>query len=93
MRIIKIDPCAELRKTPSGTHEIGVCDHASAFYVFDTCDVWTQDGWLITAIQDDGIHHLRKGCERALAEMDGTEVLRYIPTPKSLHYTSTYLSK
>jgi hypothetical protein len=40
MRIIKIDPCAELRKTPSGTHEIGVCDHASAFYVFDTCDVW-----------------------------------------------------
>lgn len=94
MQIIRIEPCIELKKSPDkATHEICVDDHASAFYMFDTSDVWTQDGWLITAVQDDGIHHLRRGRERALARMDGTEVLRYTPTPKSLHYVTTYLNK
>ena len=40
-------------------------DHDTRFFSeFQNKDVWTADGWIITAIQDDGITcHIRKGVE------------------------------
>jgi hypothetical protein len=57
------------------------------FYFLDACDVWTADGWLVTAIQEDGrTMHLRRGNEVIIAEFDPTTVLHFNPNAKSIHY-------
>lgn len=61
-------------------------EHNRAFYAFDTTNVWTADGWLITAVQDDGVtHHMRKGKDVMVAKIDPATVLHYTPTPKTLY--------
>jgi len=92
MEIIETTRCEALGKTmlmAKPTHTITAAEHASLFFVFDTCDVWTQDGWLVTAVQENGIHHLRKGSDRATARLDADEVLRYTPNFKALVGTLT----
>lgn len=61
-------------------------EHNRAFYAFDTTNVWTADGWLITAVQDDGItHHMRKGADIMVAKLAPETVLHFNPTPKTLY--------
>jgi hypothetical protein len=50
--------------------------HYKRFGYFSMCDVWTADGWLITAIQSDGVTcHLRKGNERQRKVIDGLTIV------------------
>lgn len=59
-------------------------EHNTSFYAFDTCDVWTADGWLITAVQNDGVtHHLRKGTDVVVAELAPETPVFFKHTPKS----------
>lgn len=59
-------------------------EHNTSFYAFDTCDVWTADGWLITAVQDDGVtHHLRKGTDVVVATLEPETPVYFKHTPKS----------
>lgn len=63
---------------------ITVAEHSKHFHALDTCDVWTADGYLVTAVQDDDItHHLRKGDQVVIATLPLDTVLRYNPTPKA----------
>lgn len=58
--------------------------HNTSFYAFDTCDVWTADGWLVTAVQNDGVtHHLRKGDDVVVAVLTSDTPLYFKHTPKS----------
>lgn len=56
-------------------------DHNDKFYAFHTTEVWTSDGWLVTAVQDGGITHMRKGNQMIVAKVDGHTMLHYKPTP------------
>lgn len=79
---------ADLKKTmPTGSLRIVTAEeHNRAFYAFDTSDVWTSDGWLITAVQDDGVtHHMRKGREVMVAILAPETMLHYKPSPKTLY--------
>ena len=59
-------------------------DHFRFFYAFDTADVWTADGWLVTAVQNDGeTCYVRKGDAVARAVIDRTTTLYYVPTAKT----------
>jgi len=75
-----------LNKTmPQGVlRMVTVEDHDKAFYAYDTADVWTSDGWLVTAVQSDGVtHHMRKGNEVRIAVLARETMLHYKPTPKT----------
>lgn len=62
--------------------------HWTNFYTFDTCDVWTADGWLVTAVQADSVtHHLRKGKDVHVIVLNPSTPLYFEHTPKSLHHT------
>lgn len=51
-------------------------DHFRNFFAYIKVDVWTADGWLITAVQNDGIrHHVRKGVYAGVIEIDPTVIL------------------
>lgn len=63
---------------------ITVAEHSKYFHALDTCDVWTTDGYLVTAVQDDNItHHLRKGDQVIIATLPLDTVLQYNSTKKS----------
>jgi hypothetical protein len=71
-----------------GLETMTAAQHYDSFYAFDTCNVWTADGWLVTAVQDDRVsHHLRKGNDVVVAKLDPSTPLYFKHTPKSLHYT------
>lgn len=56
-------------------------EHNEKFYAFSSADVWTSDGWLVTAVQDDGVtHHMRKGREVMIAKLAPETMLHYKPT-------------
>lgn len=89
MQVIRKSICTNLAKTrpASLSHSITAYDHFSKFYALDTCDVWTDDGYLVTAVQDDGVtHHLRKGAEVIVAKLPEDQVFRFNPTPKARYY-------
>lgn len=89
MEVIRTSVCENLGKTKpaSLTHTIAAHDHFSKFYALDTCDVWTEDGYLVTAVQDDGVtHHLRKGAEVVVAKLPEDQIFHFNPTPKARHY-------
>lgn len=61
-------------------------EHYQKFYAFASSDVWTSDGWLITAVQDDGVtHHMRKGREHMIAKLAPETMLHYKPTPQTTY--------
>lgn len=63
---------------------ITVAEHSKHFHALDTCDVWTADGYLVTAVQDDNItHHLRKADKVIVATLSLDDVLRYNSTRKA----------
>lgn len=76
------------RARPStGLLRITVEQHFRFFYIFDTADVWTADGWLVTAVQNDGVtHHVRKGQQVGTIELTRDTVLAYKPNAKTKHY-------
>lgn len=84
MRIIEQTTCADLgRAKPVTTDAIYSSEHRRSFYCFISTDVWTSDGWLVTAIQENGIHHLRKGNQRCTAEVGPDEILHFNPTERT----------
>lgn len=89
MNPIRTFTAADLGKTkPSHlAKSISAAEHFRAFYVLDSCDVWTDDGWLVTAVQNDGeTHHLRKGRDVVVAKLPADQMFHYNPTPKAAHY-------
>ena len=93
MQTIETSQCESLGRTlqqAKTTKTITVAEHCKAFFAFDTCDVWTADGWLVTAVQSDGkTHHLRKGQQRRTATAEADEILHYTPNAKSLRWTQS----
>lgn len=74
-------------KPADGLFPVTVQEHARCFYDFDTCDVWTDGGWLVTAVQNDGVtHHLRKGTEAVVVVLPFHQVLHYKPNKKTKYY-------
>lgn len=89
MEVIRTSVCENLGKTKpaSLSHTITAYDHFSKFYALDTCDVWTEDGYLVTAVQDDGVtHHLRRGALVVVAKLPADQVFHFNPTPKARYY-------
>lgn len=82
-----IYPCEDLGRTmPAQLPKvITVEQHFQGFYALDSCDVWTPDGWLVTAVEQDGVtHHLRKGAERMRRVLSPTSRLAYRPTARAI---------
>jgi hypothetical protein len=92
MNIVRTSKAEDLGKTMPAITDLEVmsaAQHYDSFYAFDTCDVWTADGWLVTAVQDDRVsHHLRKGNDVVVAKLDPSTKFYFKHTPKSLHYTN-----
>lgn len=62
-------------------------EHNQKFYAFAHADVWTSEGWLITAVQEDGVtHHMRKGTEIMVAKLDPQTMLHYVPSQHTKYY-------
>lgn len=80
--------CALNRSMPlSGLEQVTAGFQYSYFYAFDSSDVWTADGWLITAVQNDGVtHHVRKGDQVGRQVIEPSEVLYYKPNAKTKYY-------
>lgn len=84
IRTFKTDDLGKTMPAVSGLESITAGKHFASFYAFDTCDVWTADGWLITAVQDDGeTHHLRKGTDVVVAKIEPDAPVYFKHTPKS----------
>jgi hypothetical protein len=86
MKVVRTNKAPDLGKSmPHGVMLMVTAeDHCNKFYAFESSDVWTADGWIVTAVQDDGItHHLRKGTDVMVVELDGQTMFHYIPTPKT----------
>lgn len=67
-------------KPATATREITVRGHCDSFFLFDTTDVWTKDGWLVTSCSESpqGIaHQLRKGADTKQAFLAPEEILCY----------------
>lgn len=79
---------ALLKSMPKAlTHSITVGEHFKQFYLLDTCDVWTSDGWLVTAVQNDGkTHHLRKGSDIKIETLHAEMPLFFVPNAKARHF-------
>lgn len=88
MNPIRTYTAEDLGKTmPSvdGLQTMTAGEHFTRFYDFDTCDVWTADGWLITAVQTDGeTHHMRKGAAVVVAKLEADTPLHFKHNAKSL---------
>ncbi len=89
MQVIRTHPNTDdLGKTKPATlaRTVTAEEHSRRFYAFDTTDVWTADGWLVTAVQSDGTtHHLRRGRDVIVATLEPTAELHYNPTPKTVY--------
>jgi hypothetical protein len=87
MNIIRTFTAEDLGKTMPAIAEleaISAAQHCDNFYALDTTDVWTADGWLVTAVQDDRVsHHLRKGNGVVVAKLTPETPLYFKHTPKS----------
>lgn len=87
MNIIRTFKAEDLRKDMPAIADLETMsagEHNTRFYAFDTCDVWTADGWLITAVQNDGVtHHMRKGTDVVVAEIKPETPVYFKHTPKS----------
>lgn len=71
-------------KPISGLRPVSVKNHYKWFYYFNCTDVWTVDGWLITAVQDGGeFHHMRKGKQVIVACLQDDTILYYKPNAKT----------
>lgn len=87
MNVIRTTKAEDLGKTmpaAPGLDTMSAGEHFTSFYALDTCDVWTADGWLITAVQNDGVtHHLRKGVDVVVAQLTPETPVYFKHTPKS----------
>jgi hypothetical protein len=65
-------------------HTVTVAEHWRNYFAFCNTDVWTGDGWLLTAVCENGLtHHMRKGDQNWIRPMDPTEVLHFVPTAET----------
>lgn len=66
---------------------ITASEHCKRFGALITCDVWTADGYLVTAVREDGItHHLRKESHVYVAEISPSQVLHYKSNSRSQEF-------
>lgn len=78
-------------KPVSGLSEVTAAMHFDRFFMYDTTDVWTADGWLVTAVQDDGVTcHVRKGLDVGRQTIEGHEVLYFKHSAKTKHWQAQY---
>lgn len=72
---------------PVTTETITAGEHFRSFRLLDTNQVWTADGWLVTAVQEDGVtHHLRRGNEVRVMRLEPETVLHFNHNAKSRHW-------
>lgn len=84
-QILDQGTCSDLgrNKPASATVAVSAKIHNRMFYFFSNKDMWTEDGWLITAVQDDGVtHHVRKGNQRARIVLTPETNLFHTPLTK-----------
>jgi hypothetical protein len=65
---------------------IDVATHDKNFYILDTTDVWTEDGWLVVSQMGENVLGLRKGNLQIVAEMSADAKLHYNSNPKTIHW-------
>ena len=64
----------------SATVAITAGQHYFLFYFLSCTDIWTEDGWLVTAVQDDQItHHVRKGTTAGRMAIEPETLLYHSP--------------
>lgn len=68
---------------------ITVKGHFDNFYILQGAEVFTPDGWQVTAVQDDGVtHHLWHPATDALkiCPLNTDDLLIYTPTAQSISW-------
>lgn len=87
-----IKQCEELgrSKPQSKAHTVTAGEHFARFHYYSTTGIWTADGWLVTAVQDDGrTHHLRRADQYCRRVIDSAEQLEFFKiTPAMKHWDS-----
>ena len=88
MEITTQHTVSELKKTMPETldREITVEFNWKNWNLLDTTDVWTKDGWLVTAAFSPNTLGLRQGDQQVVATMDSDEPLFFNMNPKIKHY-------
>ena len=83
-----ITKCTKLGKSMPNNlpRSIVVAEHFQKFYLMDTTDVWTDDGWLVTACFSEASHQLRKGDEVERRDLAADDLLWFSPTEKTIYY-------
>lgn len=58
--------------------EITVEEHSKHFGALIYCDVWTDDGYLVTSVHENGItHQLRQGFDVLVKDLKKDDLLKY----------------
>lgn len=71
-------------KSAKDCEEVTVKEHFNRFWEFTSVDVWTGEGWLVTAVQDNGTtHHVRKGTQFGTVDLPPDHVLYHAPLSKA----------
>ena len=71
----------------TGMKAITVKEHSDNFYALQSAEVFTPDGWQVTAVQDDGVtHHLWHQATDAskVCPFSADDLLIYTPTAQSI---------
>lgn len=71
----------------TGMKAITAKEHSDKFYALQSAEVFTPDGWQVTAVQDDGVtHHMWHPATDALkiCPLNTDDLLIYTPTAQSL---------
>jgi hypothetical protein len=79
----------DLGKTmPSNlSKSITVSEHNKHFGALLTCDVWTNDGYLVTSVHENGAtHQLRKGQDVLVTDLNPDVVLSYNSNKRSKQF-------
>lgn len=74
------------RVKKAATHTVTVAANFANFYLLQSADMWTADGWLLTACYDANTAQLRKGDQVARAILADDELLHFAITPAIKHY-------
>ena len=70
-------------------NQITAGEHNQSFYALMSADIWTADGWLITAVEKDGEtyrHHMRQGTTVRIAKLPASDIFSYAPTEQTAIY-------
>lgn len=86
-RFAELSVIAENMNTELKT--ITVKEHFDNFFLLQSAEVFTPDGWQVTAVQDDGVtHHLWHSATdtKKVCPLNTNDLLIYKPTPQSISH-------